>query len=447
MLRENIYRIIDSYEALKGNESYYHLFSELKKIQKKGKDDINKIMLSKANEVINNAYNNVEYYRTIFKEKGLTAKLSSLEDLEKYPILTKHVIRENFPQKIVDHSRKTRAHYNTTSGSTGEPLEFYNDSAVNPYTLSSFMYFNAIMGVGPMDVHWNLKSTGKYNYRQRFTYWLLGKHVYSVLDVRKENLHQIQEQIDGIRPNYIEGYSASLEKLARLLSEENIPIKTKPKAIIATSENLTESGRALLETVFDSKVFIRYGSREFSGAVAQECNLHEGLHVNPLLTYLEVVDENGENVAPGEQGKVLITDLNNMVMPFIRYDIGDIAAVGQEKCPCGIGFPTIGSIQGRTGEFIISKEDERIPFITISAYLFRRNFTPHVYTYQFVQREKGEILLKVVPTSKYDEGIHSRIEETLRQLLPGFKIELHVVDDIPPEKTGKTPFLKKIKAK
>src|SRR4030042_1531986 len=445
MLRENIYRIIDSYGTLKGNESYYGLFSELKKIQKTGKDDINKIMLTKANEVISNAYNNVEYYRTTINENGLTAKLSSLKDLEKYPRLTKHVIRENFPQKIVDPSRKTRAYYNTTSGSTGEPLEFYNDSAVNPYTLSSFMYFNTIMGVGPMDVHWNLKSTGKYNYRQRFTYWLLGKHVYSVLDVRKENLHQITEQIDGIRPNYIEGYSASLEKLARLLREENVSIKARPKAIIGTSENLTESGRALLETVFDSKVFLRYGSREFSGAVAQECNQHEGLHVNPLLTYLEVVDENGENVAPGEQGKVLITDLNNMVMPFIRYDIGDLATMGPEDCPCGIGFPLIGSLQGRTGEFIIAREGERIPFITISAYLFRRNYTPHVYTYQFVQREKGEIQLKVVPTDKYGDSVHSRIEETLRQLLPGFKIELRVVDDIPPEKTGKPPFINKLK--
>ena len=306
------------------------------------------------------------------------------------------------------------------------------------------MFFNTWMGLPPRAVHWNLKSLGKSTYRQKISTWLNGKYLYSVLDVKRENIPEIIEQIEKIKPEYIEGYTASLVKLANFINDSGFKIHHRPKAIIVTSETLIEINRNVLEQVFSCSVFNRYGSREFSGAVAQECKLHEGFHVNPLLAFVEIVDDNNESVSEGETGRILITDLNNHVMPFIRYEMGDVGTKGPEIGGCGIPFMLISSISGRQGEFIIDKNGGSIPFVTISAYLFRRYYAPYVNTFQFVQEKRGEILLKIVPNDKFTSEIFHEISKSLQEVLVDFKTEIQIVGDIPPERTGKTPFLKKI---
>ena len=440
MLRDIIYKIYDKYSSLKGRKSVYSILNEIQSLNKvSDKNVINDVVLKKVNNMLNHATEHVAYYKNL---KLYAAKISSLDEITKYPVLTKDIIRRNFPEKTMATELMNRAQYNTTSGSTGEPLEFYNDAEAAPYRSASFMFFNTWMGVDERAVHWNLKSLGKYTTRQKIIYWLNGKHLYSVMDVKKENLPEIVTEIEKIQPKYLEGYTASLVRLAKLIDESDARLKHSPRAILATSENLTEFHRGLLEKAFSSEVFNRYGSREFCGAVAQECNIHKGLHVNPLLTYLEIVDDEGDPVSEGEKGRLLVTDLNNYVMPFIRYDIGDIGVKGPDDCECGSSFQVIESIEGRKGEFIVDKDGNNIPFVTISAYLFRRHYTKYVYTYQFIQDRKGEILLKIVPTEKFNEEIKNEISTTLNQILPEFKTELVVVDEIPAEKTGKTPFLK-----
>ena len=445
MMRSAANRFIDYYLMINGNESSYLIYNNLLKMEKMRKKEVEQITQQKIKAIVVHAANNVPYYSKIFKENSFDPQgFDDVTQLEKIPMFTKNIIRNNFPDNLISASLKNRAVYNTTSGSTGEPLEFYNDSLANSYRRASFMYFNHMMGVKPIDTHWNLKSLGKTTGRQGFNYWLLGKSLYSVMDVKKENLQQIKQQIEKIKPQYIEGYSASLVRLAFLLKENGYTIDNEIKAIIATSESLTGAGRDMLEDVFHSKVFNRYGSREFSGAVSQECAVHDGYHLNPLLSYMEVVDENGENVSKGETGRILITDLNNQVMPFIRYDIGDFGTKGDSDCPCGVPFSIIKSIEGRTGEFILDKNGQQIPFITVSAYLFRRNYAPYVTMYQFEQDKPGKITLKLVPNEKLTDFIYDEISNTLNEQLPGFENEVIIVDDIQPQKTGKTPFLQKI---
>src|SRR5207248_3298331 len=76
--------------------------------------------------------------------------------------------------------------------------------------------------------------------------------------------------------------------------------------------------RTLIERVFQAPVFETYGSREFM-LIGAECDKHTGLHLVPENHVVEVVDELGQPTPPGEEGNVVITDLTNYGMPFIRY--------------------------------------------------------------------------------------------------------------------------------
>jgi phenylacetate-CoA ligase len=44
---------------------------------------------------------------------------------------------------------------------------------------------------------------------------------------------------------------------------------------------------------------------------------------------------------------VLVTALQNLAMPLIRYDTGDIAMAVEGACPCGRTLPSFGEIAGR----------------------------------------------------------------------------------------------------
>src|SRR5258707_764531 len=119
----------------------------------------------------------------------------------------------------------------------------------------------------------------------------------------------------------------------------------------SSSQTLPASSRAVMEDAFGCKVFDKYGAREFSG-IAYECEAHEGHHVVAEGYIVETLRD-GQPAKPGEVGEIVITDLNNYCMPFIRYRIGDLAEVLPEAtCRCGRGAPRLGAIEGRVQSII-----------------------------------------------------------------------------------------------
>ena len=61
---------------------------------------------------------------------------------------------------------------------------------------------------------------------------------------------------------------------------------------------------------------------------------------------IEVLNEAGKPVEPGETGEVVATSFYNYAMPFIRYATGDFAELGG-PCPCGRVLPVLKRILGR----------------------------------------------------------------------------------------------------
>ena len=80
--------------------------------------------------------------------------------------------------------------------------------------------------------------------------------------------------------------------------------------------------------------------------IAAECEKQEGLHINSDNLFVEVIN-NGQFVNPGEAGELVITDLNNFSMPFVRYKNEDLAAISDKKCSCGRGLPLLAYVEGR----------------------------------------------------------------------------------------------------
>ena len=322
------------------------------------------------------------------------------------------------------------------------PFEFFDDRSVTALKLSSHMLFNGWMGVGSNDRHAHIASPKQETLKSRVKKFIFDKHSISSLGIKRERMVEVVARLNEIDPVYIEGYSGSLYNTARLVREMNLGLDIRPRAIIATSEDLIDAHRKLVSEVFGAPVFNRYGSREFSGAVAQECQLFEGLHVNTALCYLELLDNNDRGVARGERGRITITDLNNRVMPFIRYDTGDTAVKGKDQGECRRTLPLIHDVVGKSEFFLVSIGDEFVPMETIQSYLFQ-HYAPEIHRFQFIHDRKGHFFLNLVPTSKFSEDVVKGIEQYLDITCSGFEYEINIVDDIQPSQSGKTHFFLK----
>jgi len=424
---------------------------EFKKLQWMPQKDLEYRQTRRLKRILIHAYENVPFYSKKFKEAGFSPYgLRKKGDIMRIPVITKEEIRRNFPTEItaMNIGRK-RWKIDSTSGSSGEPLIFYRDAITDDMKVASDILFNNWCGIEPGDsTLWithprQIKVRNWVEYIRRILWnsttnlrWL------SVSDLQEQNALAVVKFIEKVRPRCLYGYTSGLLMLARCFRQYGGSSRSNVKAIISSAETLSPHHKQIIEQTFGCDVFNRYGMRELGGSVAQDCEEHTNLHVNSEL-YLVEITRDGESVAPGERGSVVVTDLHNMVMPIIRYKVGDIALSEGSSCSCGRGFPTIKAIEGRQTEFVnIRTPSGKI--ITHPGYFFvLGDFVEYIRQFQFVQEKLDELVVKIVPCETFNSIVAEKIRKFLSHTIGDeMTIKLEIVDEIPAERSGKRPIVK-----
>ena len=251
---------------------------------------------------------------------------------------------------------------NTSSGSTGTPTVFYEDGStaalnwvhelrlkrwfglppgVKEARMSATAMEYAARGDGPSprEILWNQMVLPGYFLSSR-------EYEISLQKIRK------------FRPRVLWGPTSAFTGLARYLQSEGQTIAPcRPELVITRAAPLYDHEKQLLTEVFHCPVTNIYGSREV-GHVAMTCP-HGSIHVNEE-NYLVEVESEGPGRANAGTGRMLLTPLFETPMPFVRYDIGDLAQSGGAPCPCGRSLVTLTKILGRIGEVYYTREGHRI---------------------------------------------------------------------------------------
>jgi len=216
-----------------------------------------------------------------------------------------------------------------------------------------------------------------------------------------------------------------------------------PALVLTFAETLTATDAASIRQTFRCGVANYYSSWEVP-QIAQTCPDNSTLlHVNSDRVILRVVRPDGTAASPGEPGHAVVTDLVNYVMPFINYLIGDQVIAGP-PCPCGRGFPTLASIEGRGMEVIQTPEGARINGGVLGQYLaFVIGVIPYIVEYQAVQEVPDAVRLRVVPTACFTAEFAAKLRDELETFLgPGVSVNIEPVDRIPREPSGKRLIIK-----
>lgn len=238
------------------------------------------------------------------------------------------------------------------------------------------------------------------------------------------------------RPAFLLGYASSLGHLATYLKARDQRIETV--AVETTADSLPESVRHLLQEVFQAPVYNRYGSRELS-VIAHEWHDHDGLYVFERNNFVEVLDPAGRPCPPGVAGRIVVTNLNNRAMPFIRYELGDIG-YWHEGGPGASSQKRLGAILGRDNDLILAPSGKAV-YCELFARLFYT--TAGVKQFQVVQDAPAHLRIKVVTAADVDENsLAAYLRDSVRRVTdPAFEIDVEFPADIPTLPSGKRRYV------
>ena len=418
---------------------YYHW---LQKTQWWPPEKLIELQNTKLQVLINHAYQNVPYYRRLCDERGLTDKdIQTVEDLAKLPILTKKDIRENFEQIRANDYKRWKPIPDTTGGSTGEPLKYYITKDLASiswaggfrwWSWSGYKIGDKRIKFGGSSLVPNKAPSLFELIRNKLERNLLLSSV-SMNDAKYEKYINI---INSYKPKYIYGYPSSMYLLADYCRSHGINT-VHFDAVFSTAEVLLPHYRTAIENQFQCKVSDGYGSYD-GGGQASECEIHKGLHISVEKVIMEIVDENGRRLPPGKSGRIIVTDLHNYAMPFVRYEVGDTGVLSDKPCVCGRGLPILETLEGRTPDTIklingVILSGAAVPCMLKDC---------HLKQFQLVQIAKDKLLLKIVKGFGYSEldsqyirnvlGYHAGKEIT---------IELEFYEELPVGPKGKYKFI------
>jgi len=398
------------------------------------------VQKKKLFDILNYAVKNVPYYRSIALKNNIRLKKeNSFKDIRNFPILTKDILRKEF-KNLKATNFNGKYHKNTSGGSTGEPAIFLQDDKYTNFGIASKTFFMKWTGWKPGDVLISLWGSerdileGKKGLKWVIKENLMNTYLLNSFKMTENDMRKYVDIINKKKPKVIDTYVQSIYELARFIKDNNLKVFS-PKGIITSAGTLYPKMQELIESVFKTKVYNRYGSRE-SNAIACSCGKDEGLHLNILHNYVEILNNKFEPCKPGEVGNVYVTTLNNHIMPLIRYDIGDLAVPAEnEQCSCGRGLPLIKKVVGRTNSMIrTNKGVFDGTALTTSFYFFNS-----IKQYQFIQKRRDYFIIKVVINNKKLWGIDKgKLIIKLKEILgKDIKIDFEIMKQIKPTKSGK----------
>jgi phenylacetate-CoA ligase len=403
--------------------------------------------------LLEHATEHVPFYRERFHRLGASpADVRSPADLARLPVTTKAELRAAFPDAAVaDNVPPNRRRRMMTSGSTGLPLEFYWDAAHADALSGGYLFSLEWAALAIWDTRIAITSPAYFYTNQmpttRLRRWLrrllLGERTAN-LPANELTAAGFRQLVGTVRGRYfLRGYPSSILSLAARLQREPQPRPRGPAAVITFAETLTPANAAALREAFSAPVVNYYSSWEIP-QIAQSCPDHpEILHVLSDHVIVTILRADGTPAAVGERGRVVVTDLDNSVMPFVNYALGDLAALGP-PCPCGRGLPTLLGVEGRDIEVIRTLDGREINAGLLGQYLtFVRGALPYVWEYQAVQEKPDTVTLRLVPTPQFSSAVAAALRKDLADLLgPGLTVAVEPVTEIAVEPSGKRLIIK-----
>jgi phenylacetate-CoA ligase len=377
--------------------------------------------------IVDFAWRRVPLYQRHFKKAGFhPSDLKSFGNIRDIPKIQKKTFQlAESSDCIADSYKPSQLVKGRTSGSSGYPLGVY-------YTKEDWIYRTLlhlrILFHNGMKFHDKIAHISDVRHSSDFEYFFqrlgfLSKTFVFIGDNADLQLRKMSE----INPSIIYSYASNMTLLSDTIKAAAMcPIK--PRLIFTTAELLTPEDRRIIEDAFSAPLRDIYGAVEM-GDIAWQCPYQDGYHVN-IDSFLIEVETDGRPSQPGESGKIIITNLHSLAMPFIRYELDDVVTVPEEEpCPCGCTFPRIRVLNGRSDDWLYTADGKRVsPLIFVIASI------PGVGQYRVRQKAYDHLIIEILPGRDFNEHTLRLVRDHIVDVMGvNQKIEVRRKEHIPKE--------------
>ena len=428
------------HERLKGHSSV-GLHTRLEESQWWSSDALQAHRAKRLRDFLVDVGERVPYYQNLFRQNHFDPyTVQSTSALRALPLLTKPEIRANVESlKAQGHGPLTR--YNT-GGSSGEPLVFYMGRERKSHDVAAKWRATRWWGVDigdPELVVWGSPiELGAQDRLRRLRDGVLRSRLLAAFDMSVENLDGFVDTIASVKPKMLFGYPSSLALIAGRARRNGVRLNACGiKVVFVTSERLYDEQRQLMEDVFGCPVANGYGARD-AGFIAHQCPMGS-LHISAEDIVVETVCPDGQPASDGEVGEIVVTHMATADFPFVRYRTGDMGALSTSPCACGRSLPVLGSLQGRSTDFVVARDGTVIHGLAL---IYTLRDLPEIAQFQVRQESLDLTVVRVVSQAELAPASHARIVRDFRARL-GAAVEIRIeqVAAIAPEASGKFRYV------
>lgn len=396
-------------------------FLRLERNLKLNPDELEALQWSRFQAILQHAYDRSPFYRRRFRDVGITpADIRDRSDLHRVPVTTREDLRH--PEElIVDGARLAKMKAFTTSGSTGQRTRVYYDDKA--WIMGKFLLklrARLACGVRPRDRIALFQKGVPSNNRLRQQ--LLRQRTFPI----DRSCGQILPELERYAPTVLYGFPSYFLRLAEVAGS-----RLQPRMIFTSGEMLEPRTRKVIETAFVAPVYDIYGCTEVK-EIAWQCHKRAGYHINCDRVLLEVTTN--ADGATELEGQLAVTSLYSFGMPLIRYVVGDRGRMLHIRCDCGLPLPVMTPSAGRNVDYFVLVDGTLVAPYTMCRAI---KDVEGIGQFQIVQQSHGRVVVNVVPNAHFGPASREGIRTALAPILQGVDIDVHAVQTILPEPSGK----------
>ena len=418
-------------------KAFWETYNFLQESQWWSRKKLEEYQMQQLSKLLNHAYENVPYYRRVFDERELRPKdIQNLDDLRKLPYLTKDTFRLHFNEIISTNINLNKFPMSHTSGTTGRPIQFYENLHTGQKELAFIYHQWSRVGIKPNSPIIQLRGA-IIEGNKPIEYNPINKVLrLSPRISGRETVRYYLEKMQNFGAKFLHGYPSTIAIFAFMIKHYGFSVPFKLNAVLFASEAIYSWAKEITQEVFTCPVFSHYGMAE-KVVLAGECESTPYYHCIPQYGITEFDTDTNE---------IIGTSFLNYINPFIRYRTTDIAfkPVLLGCNTCGRAYsPLFTGVEGRLEDFIITPKGMNISPAIIT-HPFKHFKT--IKATQIFQGSLDHILLKIVP---WDDSAPESLESELRDLCKGLqgilgsemRIETELVESIPLTKHGKFKWI------
>ncbi len=413
--------------------SVLSLLSEMKKEVTLNSDKINELQKNKLEKLIHYSLNNCKFYN------GLNIKCTDdvYKTIKQFPILEKDSVRKYKEDLTIGDVKKL--YPQRSSGSTGLQTEVYWSKKDLDYDRATALLWWSWAGYDVGDYILQTGITTERGLFKRFKDIVFRTYYLSAFNHSSVQVENALKWLNTKKKSVLGGYPSSLYILAEYAQKNGV--KAKVKTCITWGDKLFDHYKSKIENVFSTKVYETYGSSE-GFLIAAQYDLPY-MYIMDNNIYLEIVDDNGDEVEDGVLGHVIVTNLNNYSMPLIRYRLGDLAIkLPEEEYPEKqlLNLPLLQKVVGRDTDIVRTPSGN---LLVVHSFTGVFEHFMEIKQYQIVQNSINEIIIKIVPGEGFSNATLDSVKSRLADSISDDKLSLKfdIVDFIKSSNSGKPQMI------